>query len=324
MAQVDKTVVVFGCLATVETSYAVGTDTVVAATHGVQLADLPSFDPSFSYDGVRPVSPGNYAQGKRAAPTGKMLSTSVRMEGKGPGGTTYSASVVPPNIHDFILASGYDGAVSSGTWTYTPTPGPTGFDSLVLELYGRGEKWPATGCYAAMKITGENEGPAIFEFDVRGILGTRADSAVPSITYDTTVDPPTCDNITLTINSVADLVCRSFEFEDGASIDKPWVDQNAAGHGGFVRGRRSPVLRVTVENPDSSELDLVTLEEAGTAMAASIVVGATARNKFTLTLAQCVMRFSLNDEDPASLVDIELFPHTSSPILNDDISLVFD
>lgn len=324
MAAADKTVVVFGCLATPEASYASGA-TLVAGTHGVQMAELPSFDPSYTYDGVRPIPPGTYGQSKRATPHGLALSTAIRMEGKGAGGSTYSASVVPPNIHDFILASGYDGAVATNTWTYTPTPGPTGFDSLALELYGRGEVWPATGVYASMKIMGENEGPAIFEFDVRGILGTRSDSAVPAITYPAlTVMPPTCDNIALSINSVADLVVRSFEYDDAGSVDNPRVDLNAAGHGGFVRGRRTPVLRVTIENPDSAQMDLVALETAATGFATTLQVGSSARNQFTLTMPQCQLRYALNDEDPTSLTDIEVFPFTSTPIANDDVSLVFD
>ncbi len=322
----DKTVVVFGCLATTESTYGAGTTTLVAATHGVQLAELPSFDPSYAYDGNRPIPAGTYGQSRRSAPSGKTFASQLRIEGKGAGGATYTASVVPPNIHDFILASGYDGAVATNEWTYTPTPGPTGFDSLELEMYGRGELWPVTAAYCSMKIIGENEGPSIFEFDVRGILGTRSDSAVPSITYAAlTVVPPSNDNVTLTINSVGTLIVRSYEFDDASSVENPRRDINTSGaHAGFVRGRRTPVFTCTVENPDTSELNVWGLADAGTVLAASLVVGTSAFNKFTLTLAQCTMIASLNDEDPASLVDLEIFPHASTPIANDDVELVFD
>ncbi len=320
----DKAVVVFGCLAKAEASYNAG-GAVTATTHGVQLGELPSFDPSYAYDGNRPIPPGSYGQSRRAAPVGKTFASQLRMEGKGAGGATYSASVVPPNIHEFILASGYDGAVAGNSWTYTPTAGPTGFGSLVMEMYGRGEKWPVQGAYCSMKIIGENEGPSIFEFDVRGILGTRADAAVPSITYPAlTVLPPSNDNITLTIQGVATLKVRSYEFDDASSIENPRRDINVSGgHAGFVRGRRTPVFRCTVENPDTSELDIWTKADAGTVGATSLVVGSAAFNKFTLTLAQCTFIASLNDEDPTSLVDLEIFPHASTPIANDDVSLVF-
>ncbi len=322
----DKAVVVFGCLAATETAYNAGATTLVAATHGIQLAELPSFDPSYAYDGNRPIPPGSYGQSRRSAPSGRTFASQLRMEAKGAGGATYSASVVPPNVHDFILASGYDGAVAANAWTYTPTPGPTGFDSLELEMYGRGELWPVQAAYCSMKIIGENEGPSIFEFDVRGILGTRSDSAVPSITYSAlTVVPPSNDNITLSINSVTDLVVRSYEFDDASSIENPRRDINVAGtHAGFVRGRRTPVFRCTVENPDTAQFNVWGLADAGTVFAASLVVGSVAFNTFTLTLAQCTMIASLNDEDPVSLVDLEIFPHASTPIANDDVSLVFD
>lgn len=315
----------FGCLALNEASYNAG-GTLAAATHGVQLAELPSFDPSYAYDGNRPIPPGSYGQTRRAAPSGKTFASQLRMEAKGAGGATYSASVVPPNLHEFILASGYDGNVAANAWTYTPTAGPTGFDSLAMEMYGRGEKWPVQAAYCSMKIIGENEGPSIFEFDVRGILGTRSDSAVPSITYPAlTVIPPSNDGITMSINSVTDLVVRSYEFDDAASIENPRRDINASGvHAGFVRGRRTPVFNCTIENPDTSQFNVWGLADAGTQIAVSLVVGSSNFNQFTLTLAQCTVQASLNDEDPTSLVDLEIRPHCSTPIANDDVSLVFD
>jgi len=321
----DKAVVVFGCLATTESAYNGGA-TLVAATHGVQLAELPSFDPSYAYDGNRPSPPGSYGQSRRSAPSGKTFASQLRMEAKGAGGATYSASVVPPNLHDFILASGYDGAVAANAWTYTPTPGPTGFDSLALEMYGRGEKWPVQAAYCSMKIIGENEGPSIFEFDVRGILGTRSDAAVPSITYPAlTVVPPSNDNITLSLHGVGTLKVRNYEYDDAASIENPRRDIVVAGtHAGFVRGRRTPVFRCTAENPASTTLDVWTVADAATVGASSLIVGASSFNKFTLTLAQHTVIASLNDEDPASLIDLEFFPHATTPIANDDVSLVFD
>ena len=195
-----------------------------------------------------------------------------------------------------------------------------------MEWYGRGEKWPVQAAYCSMKIIGEKEGRSIFEFDVRGILGTRSDSAVPSITYPAlTVIPPSNDNVTLTINSVADLVVRSYEFDDAASIDNPRRDINiSGGHAGFVRGRRTPVFTCTIENPDTSQFNVWGLADAGTEFAVSLVVGSSNFNQFTLTLAQCTMIASLNDEDPGSLVDLEIFPHATTPIANNEVSLVFD
>lgn len=320
MALADKSVVVYGLNGAVESTYG----TAITATTAIQMAGLPDLTPGFAYDGERPQPPGSTGRSRTAPVSGKTGAMTVQVEGKG-AGTTYTTAVFVPSIHNLLLASGFDASLAGGAYTFSPSPLPTGYDSLSLDCFTRGEKFPLSGVYADMAIVFENAAPALFEFSVQGILGTETDAAVPSITYDAlTVLPPNMDGLTVTINSVTTLIVRSGRFEMGWASDNPRVDLNAAtGHAGFSRGRRDPRLRLTVENPDSSELNVRSLRDAGTVFAAAMTMGSGSYNNWVLTLAQSTMRFAYNDDDPLSLIDLEIVPHVSTPIANDDVSLVF-
>lgn len=324
----DKQVVLYGLLAKAEGSYGGGA-TVAATADGIQLAELPELEVGWAYEGEAPPAPGTYGLAKRRQPTGKTIRGVLRVEGKG-AGVAYSASVKPPDVHNLLLASGFSATTvttgGSESVTYAPTAGPTGFGSLAGEMYSRGEKWPFTGLYANCAIVGENPGPAIFEFDSVALLGTRADSAVPTITYTyASIIPPKNENITLSLNAVTTLKVRSYRFETGASIDNPRINLNTTNaHAGFVRARRAPKLTVTVEAPLSSLLDVYTIEEAATNFAVSMTVGGTQYNKFSLSLPQAQLRARQTVEGPVALHEIECFAYCSTPTANDDVSLVFN
>src|SRR4051812_18130209 len=131
-------IVVYGLTALIEASYNAG-GAPSTATDGIQLAELPELVPSYAQDGSRASPPATTGSQRRVPPTGKTAALTAKLEPKG-AGAAYSASVVP-NFHTLLRMAGFDGVGSftggSEKWTYTPTPGPTGYGSGVINAYAR-------------------------------------------------------------------------------------------------------------------------------------------------------------------------------------------
>jgi hypothetical protein len=288
-------------LAKAEASY-LGGGSVAAADDGILLAGPITPTLTYLHDGSRRQPPGMAGNMRRVAPSGAELAFPIVHEMKG-AGSAYSASVTPSG-HRLILASGFDGAVTttggSEKWDYTPTPFSGTPTSLVCELYEREEKWPVTGVYLNLEsIEWADQGVPLWTFQARGVPGTIADSAIPSVTYPfLTGEPPKAVNIGLTIGDFTTAaVSRSGRFAMNRTLS-PRANQNAsAGHKGFTPGRRNPTLEVVIEatafvnSPyhTSAGLNPYLLYEAATEVAFSVTFGSVQYNRIKLITADLQM-----------------------------------
>lgn len=233
-----------------EASYA-GGGSLSNSTDGMLLAGPAPITVTPMHDGARVQPPGMEGNMRRVAPSGFEIAHPILHEMKG-GVSAYSASVVPSG-HRALLASGFDGAVTttggSEKWDYTPTPATGTPTSLVTKAFDRGQEYPATGVYLTLdSIECPDQGIPLWTFGLRGIKGTIADTAHPSITYpNLTTEPPKSTSMSFAFGDwAANAVVRAWSLRMNHEIS-PRGNQNNTGHSGFTRGRRNPIVEFLVE-----------------------------------------------------------------------------
>jgi len=330
-----------GLLGKEETTYGTAVSLTTTAD-GIQMQfdnrDLPWVTLNYVFDGDLGPSVGNLGTVLRAAKAGQSASFEVPTRAKA-AGTAYSASVVP-SIHRLLKAAGFDAAVtttaSSEKWTYTPTAPGTTYTSLTAELYGRGEKVPLTGVIADWSFDAPNAGPPTHRFPMQGLLSADiSDVATPSITYPlTTIQAAVAQNATIVIGSyTTNAVVKSCAFALNREITPRAALTGTAGHLGFVPRGRSPELRLVVESSalvgspytSSAGFDPYLLEKNATNIAVSVQFGSTQYNRWKLSAAQAqVVAISPQVVDGVACMELTIRPYTSTPIANDDLSVVFD
>lgn len=333
----------FGLLAKVEAVYGTA-ETLAAATDGVQLISLPEPNmDEYLYDGSRGLAPGSGGKLPMSPPSGLGFSSSFEMHPVG-GGAAYSASVVPPGVHTLLCSSGLEatGAFGAGTetWTYAPESGPTGFDSITVEAYVNGQKYPGKGCYSTFGIAIEGPGIPTWTFETQGI-GTAAptDAAVPSITYPvTTRIPPKATAITFVLGTgtpfSTNAKVRGFNFSMNREMS-PRADDNSAGaHAGFTPGRRAPTFEITIEQVNlatvdpwytATTLNPYKLKEEMDIVGITLQVGSVQYNRYKINLPQCQLMTVEDGEDGSTSTWTLTFACVLSGAASDnDFSIVFD
>lgn len=288
-----------------------------------------------AFDGDLGPSVANGAMTKRAAPAGKSVGFSIPFRAKGAGAAYATATV--PNVHKILKASGFDGAVvttaSSEKWTYTPTAEGTGYASLTLNGYTRGQMHALTGAVGTLTIQMDNQAPPTWVWDGRAIAGAITDVAVPSITYPSfSVVPPSASSVAVAIGDFITPVLLNATFTYNRGIDNPRVPISGT-HLGFVPSGHGPRWTMTIEatalvgSPyhTSAGLDPYALRDAATSIPVSATVGTTQYNKYTISMptAQLVNVTDANN-GPTATWTLEFAAHSSTPVLNDDVSILFD
>ena len=326
-----KSMIHFGLLAKIEATYADGIASS-PATDAVQVAEIPEYTDTYAFDGARGPSPGTRGTQIRVAPNGKAGQIVAKIEGKG-AASAFSGAVKPKDLTVMMRIAGFDetGSFTGGSekYTYTPTQGPGGFSSGTLNLYKGGSRYKLQGCYADLEWNAENGGPGIFTFTAQGIqaLAPLDNTSDPiAMVYAPTVLPPVSAPLVLTVAGVASLVVRSAKVKIQRGI-QPRVDLNAAGgHAGFHPGTWAPELSFICEAPLRSLIDFDALRLAGTVFAGSIGrIGSTQYNRYKWTWAQMqVSNVVPQQDDKIPTLEVTCTAHTSTGILNDDLSLVID
>lgn len=331
-----KTAVVYGLLGNVESTY--GTlPSLTGASHSIQLAELPDIGDDWGFDGARPNPPGSAGTQIRVGPAGRIIRPlSLKVEGKG-GGAAYSAGVKPRDLSVLLRIAGFsetlDATGGAEKYTFVPTAPTAAPSSGGLEAYcrsnlsGNVEKWPINGAYADWSFDVEDGKPGIWTFDVQGRLDAApSEVSWPTFTYAPTVLPPTAAPLSLSINAVTSLVCRKIGVKGNRGVQARFPDENtAAGHAGFHPGRRAIELTALIEKPLFATLNPHLLRAAGTPFASSFTVGATAYNKQGFTFAQSQVKSVTDSQDgEVPLVELVISCHVSTPVLADDMSLVFN
>lgn len=252
-----------------------------------------------------------------------------RMRG---AGTTYSASVFPPNeIHRWLKACGLTATYSaspSAQWTYAPTAPDTPGTVLSIADYRQQSRHHLRNVVATMTIEGTNGGAALITFDWRGIHESLSNQSFPSITLPYhAVIPPAAVGISCSINGVTDLVVRSYRFVQNVSFDSTRYGMNLnALVAGWVRGGSTPEMEVTFERPTRSAYDPEALRISAASQAITMTQGTSAFNRFTLNVpqAQLVAPVQSANEGAIATVTARYSARTSSPYSNDAFSLVMN
>ena len=321
-----KVVSILGLLGKVESSYGAGA-TLAAATEGILLVEDAVMALSYLHSGEHDFTAGTGGNRERGAPSGGEGQFTARVEARG-SNAAYSSSEVPMDLHVLMRISGHSATVdttpSSEKYTYDPVS--SGFTSAAFESYARGEKYVMDSAYSDFGFTVEAPGFAIFEFGVRGVVAPGADITdvtLPSITYDT-FQPPNAESASVSIGGFTTGKVRRLSFSKNLEIS-PRADMNTTGHAGFTVGRRNPELEIQVEAEALATYNPYVDWDAGTAKAITFSVGATQYNKFDFTASKAILRnISLDADGPTALLNLTFGLYTSTPIANDDYSIVFN
>jgi hypothetical protein len=202
----------------------------------------------------------------------------VQVPLKGAGG----AADVPPEIGPLFRCSGF-------AETITPTTGPVKYEPASTQIktgtayvYRDGLLWKVLGCRGDLSVTWTAGGICVAEFRLTGLLGSKADAALPSFTYDAT-KPPVWKGGVMTIGGAAAAV-QQLTLAMNNQISYP-DNPNAA------EGYDPPVI--TGRNVQGSINPLETLVATrnifqdfrdGTKRAIVARVGSVAQNKVTLNI----------------------------------------
>lgn len=336
-----KLVQVLALLGKEESSY--GTAVAVTTTaDGIQLQfenrDYPWVTLDYAFDGDLGPSVGNLGTVLRAGPTGRSFTYDAPTRAK-PAGAAYTASVVP-SIHRLLKASGFDAALTSTTsaekWTYTPTAPGTGYTSLTVELYGRGEKCHGIGVLSDWSMDFPNGAPPMHRFALRGYLNANiSDVATPSVTYPlTTIQAPLASAVTLVIGSyTTNAVLYSGSFSLGREIQPRVALTGSGGHLGFVPRGRQPEMKLVVEASalvgtpfhTSAGLDPYQLRDAATGIAVSAQFGTTQYNRYKVALNQAqLVNVVPTVVNGLACNELSFRGYTSTPVAADDLTVTFD
>jgi hypothetical protein len=328
-----------GVVTKIETTY--NTDASPATTDAVRIIKpRPELTARWGYDGDRGLQGGGFGRIQRAGPTGRSVSGTIRMEGKGRGSAYSSSSVEVPDVHRWLRASGFtagaDTTPSAEFWTFSMGSGTAAPASVTSWFYGRGEVWKVAGIYASLKITSSNAGIPVWEFPFAGTMAADpTDVTLPGLTYTSpTVVPPVATGVQFTFANLTSGIIRDWEFDLGRVFDTPRINQNtAAGHAGFQPGPRNPKVTFSIEATSlqgspytaSSALDPYNLWKTATTGAFSIQIGATQYNKWRLSFGQAQFtNVELVDDGSVALWKCTVEPYVTGDQGTDDLNLLFN
>lgn len=324
-----KQVNLFGMLAKLEPSYD-GGGALSAATDGCWLQEPFEASISYVHDGARIAqAPGSGNTFKRLEATGIIVEGSPKFEARG-SGAAYTGSVFPPDVHVWLRASGHSATLSGGAgveqYLYAPQSlNDSTWGSIVMEGYGRNQKYPVQGVYADCQFEVDGNGPMVFTFPFKGIGTLPTDVTLPSITYQAiSTLPPKAESAALTFNGVSTLVVRNVKFAKNQVIAGPRASQTSAGKfAGFAMGGRNPTFEVTVEAIDLATLNPYALRDAATSFAISYTIGAINLYNQIIFVANQAQVVEVEDDSdgPTALWRIVCELKPSSPILSDDYSI---
>lgn len=288
-----------------------GTAEALTATEAILVGNA-KYEPEIKMT-ARPaasasLSPFPKVAGSRSA----KLTFEMELKGSGTAGTAPEAGVP-------LKGCGFAEAVSAEV-SVTYTPASSSIPSLTLGWYMDGKKYLMAGARGSVKLDLKAGEPGKFSFEFTGTAIDDADVALLSPTYDATT-PPAFLSASFTLDSVAAVI-------EGLSIDMAnsvALRPSANAAQGFVSAvitGREPKLTVNPEDVLVATKDWWAKWEAGSLVALSAVVGATAGNICTITAPKVQIQSAKPGErDGVGIQDMEcgLFRNAG----DDELSLVF-
>lgn len=335
-----KTLNQYGLLAKLEATYATAI-ALSAATDGLLVDSIPEPSIAYAFDGQREgTNTVSAAKPYLLAPAGRMSTLSLLHSIKG-AGAAYSASVLPSP--DRLLRAHGMGAtvvVTAGSETVTYAPVSSGFGSLTLEAYTRGQKWAMRGAYVN-KLVIESKGYGVPKMtaDLSAISSLPVDAAVPAITYaGSSVKPPKASNVGLTLTAGGQtFIAKVREFTITSERELVTrADSNEANGdiAGFGLGARTVTVDCLMEATalpntpfiSGAAFDPYKLYDLGTAFAFALAIGGTQYNKFSAAApnAQFVGVPSPERDGPVALWQCSFQVTPANENSEVDISLLFN
>jgi hypothetical protein len=333
MPEAAKVLSVFGALVKNESGYLETlTPSLSATTDGLLLAyqnrsGIPLTIEPQGFDGTPDVSPGGVTPDGRYAPGTRAVRVTIPHRAKtAQDGSALTLSVTPTH-HRLMIAAGFTPAFAAGIWTYSLTPGPTGFGSLAAQLYGAGERFVLAGGYMNRRWSMPDTGPILDEFDLIGLLASAVtDTAVPTITYPYTAAVPATVRGCAALIGAYQPIIRSMTYNSNATYDQGRVDvANAIGHRGFARNGMTPTLEMVVEAAPLSTYDPYAAFAAATKADIQIDVALPGGGGRRHILRGCQLTRSPERVENGAVLDWRLTfaPSNTTPGSNDAVSEVW-
>lgn len=329
----QKTTPVYGLLAKLESSYGAAT-TTSTSTDGILLHEPFDFSRATIFNGERGGSNGNIGPWRPVPPGGFSGTGTPKIEMKG-AGVAYSTSVLPPDIHVFMRASGHSATInttaSSESVTYAPEA--SNYASVYCEMYGRGEKWPVGRGQCDFSFSVDAGGIGIAEFPLSGVpTADPVDASVPSITYlYPTVNPPKMEGIAFSLtpagaSAVTTLFIRSISFAKNRAAGARADGNTTSGHQGFNLHRFNPELTVVMEQPAIATWNPWDSFKSAKANAITFTVGSTQYNRFVFTAGQAYLKGDperAEDAEGVATITCKFRLASSTPIALDHYSVAW-
>ena len=289
-----------GMLAKVESVY--GTDAApIAADDGVLVNDriwTPA-NPTHAFENTREdAASGTLFSLFPATPSGRIVEFEVSWEARG-AGAAYSASILPEA--DALLQAGALARVddfTGGTENVTYSPADSGHKSATVYLYAGGNLYKIVGVRTRFRIPITAGGRSTFVFACMGIMiAAPAVGALPSITYDTTIAPPSV-NMSLDVGggTWSPAAFRA-ELDGGQAMERSDSLNAAEGVESFDIVGFDPILTLNARTTALATYDPYADVRARTTRALAFQAGTVQYNKFDLAVVDAYVR------DPSHSVD---------------------
>lgn len=307
-----------GMTAKIETTYA--TDSVpLVGTDGVLVDERlwnPT-NPTHAFENTREdAASGTLFSLFPAIPRGRIVEFDITWDARGPGAVLSLA--VLPEADPLLRACGLervdDFTVSLENVIYKPRD--TGHESCTIYVHAGGNLYRIVGCRGVLRIPISAGGQSRFVFSMSGIMLTDPVTfTFPSITYDSTIAPPSV-NMALTVGAWSP---DSFTFELAGGQDIQRLDSvNAAeGVAEFAIVGFDPIITVNARTPILATYDPYADLRARTSRAIAIAAGTVQYNKWDIAVVDAYVR------DPSHSVDNGVVAWDLEYILQ-DYALKFD
>lgn len=246
---------------------------------------------------------------------GSLIEVSFQAEVKGSG----TAGSVPELGVLFRGCAMDETIVALTSVAYAPVSAAQ--ESVTLYLYEDGTLTKLTGARGTLDTVGEVGGRLMASFTFTGHFSGPTDVALATPTYDSTV-PPIMINGAFTIGGFS-AVIQSLNFSLGNVLETPPNLSAADGYGEVLVTGRDVNGSINPEQPLVAAHDFMAAFKAGTTEALSCgPIGATAGNKFTITMPAVYYRNLTNSERQGVLAyDIPFGAAESSG--DDEVTITF-
>lgn len=258
--------------------------------------------------------PGNSDRSLSAEVRGKTvceLKFDVALKGSGTAGTA-------PRWAPLMQACDRAQVANAGTnCIYTPA---TTSQTCTIWVNMDGILHKLVGCAGDCEIDLTAGELPMLKFSMSGVYALATDSAVESVTYDSTT-PVIVKATTMTFGSYA-AICEKMNLKFGNKVVERTSMNAAEGVLSFIVGDRSPsgVLTCEAVLRATSNADFMSYFHSGTTKALSFVLGATGGNICTIAAPVCVLRApKWNDKEGIRTFEIEFQMARSSG--NDEMTL---